>query len=581
MNGRGGVVRFFLFLFLLVIVLLQIFSMVQSDRFYRALNQLDEIFKGAGSVDIGKGGAKAASEGQEAYPGDEGDWLVWAFRVEPKTLNQINVDTDIYSRWITIPYIFEPLLAYDFDEAKLKSWLAESYEVSDDGKEITFRLRDDIHFSDGVPVTTDDVIFTYETIMNPMVDASNLAQKFIDIEKIVKVDERVVKFYMKRPYFKSLETCALTWDVGVYPKHIYQFDDAEEFNKRVSNPIGSGPFVFEKWDVGSKVVLRRNEHYWGAKPKLKKIVFKFITNASACLQALRSHEIDLMIPEPEQFADLVEDEEFNKEFYCLSYWTPWTPFYYMGWNMDTVFFKDRRVRLALTHLVNRKYVVDYLLKGHAEMISSPFYINGPDNNPDIEPWPYDLEKARALLDEAGWVDSDGDGIRDKDGVALRFNFTYAADNDLYKRLAKLFKDDAAKAGIEVVPEPYEWSVLLPKLSDRKFESMVMGWGGDILEDPYQIFHSSQIGNRACNYVGFRNAEADLLMEQARATLDGKERSKIFHRLHEILHNEQPYTFLFTRPTFRLVDKRFRNVKIHKLGLKYWEWYVPKEQQRYR
>jgi peptide/nickel transport system substrate-binding protein len=572
MNGRGGVFRFFLFLFLSVIVLLQILSMVQSDRFYRALNQLDEIFKG---------GARATGERQEEYPGDEGDWLIWAFRVEPKTLNQINVDTDIYSRWITIPYIFEPLLAYDFDEVKLKPWLAESYEVSDDGKEITFRLRDDIHFSDGVPITTDDVVFTYKTIVNPMVDASNLAQQFIDIEQVVKVDERVVKFYMKRPYFKSLQICALTWDIGIYPKHIYQFDDAEEFNKRVSNPIGSGPFVFEKWDVGSRIVLRRNENYWGAKPKLEKIVFKFITNASACLQALRSHEIDLMIPEPEQFADLVEDKEFNKEFRCLSYWPPWTPFYYMGWNMDKVFFKDRRVRLALTHLVNRKYIVDYLLKGHAKMISSPFYINGPDNNPDIEPWPYDLEKARELLDEAGWVDSDGDGIRDKDGTALRFNFTYSADSDLYKRLAKLFKDDAAKVGIEVVPEPYEWSVLLPKLSDRKFESMVMGWGGDILEDPYQLFHSSQIGNRACNYVGFRNAEADLLMEEARATLDEEERTKIFHRLHEILHEEQPYTFLFTRPTFRLVDKRFRNVKIYNLGLKYWEWYVPKAEQRYK
>jgi peptide/nickel transport system substrate-binding protein len=581
MNGRGGVVRFFLFLFLSVVVLLQILSMVQSDRFYRALNQLDEIFKGAGTVGIEKSGAKSASERQEEYPGDEGDWLIWAFRVEPQTLNQINVDTCIYSKWITIPYIFEPLLAYDFDEVKLKSWLAESYEVSDGGKEITFRLRDDIHFSDGVPITADDVVFTYETIMNPLVDASNLAQKFVDIEKVVKVDERVVKFYMKRPYFKSLETCALTWDIGIHPKHIYQFDDAEEFNKRVSNPIGSGPFVFEKWDVGSKIVLRRNENYWGAKPKLEKIVFKFITNASACLQALRSHEIDLMIPQPEQFADLVEDEEFNKEFRCLSYWTPWTPFYYMGWNMDKVFFKDRRVRLALTHVVNRKYIVDYLLKGHAEMISSPFYIKGPDNNPDIEPWPYDLQKARELLDEAGWVDSDGDGIRDKDGVALRFNFTYSADSDLYQRLAKLFKDDAAKAGIEVVPEPYEWSVLLPKLSDREFDSMVMGWGGDILEDPYQIFHSSQIGNRACNYVGFRNAEADILMERARATLDEKERTKIFHRLHKILHEEQPYTFLFTRPTFRLVDKRFKNVKVYKLGLKYWEWYVPKAEQRYK
>ena len=588
MNGRGGVVTFFLFLFLSIVILLQIHSMVQSDRFYEALNRLDETFS-TGHLTVenitpiynGKDERETTALRDEEYPGDEGDWLIWAFRVEPKTLNQINVDSDIYSRWITIPNIFEPLLAYDYDQIKLKPWLADSFEVSNGGMEITFRLRDDIHFSDGKPITTDDVVFTYETIINPLVDGSNVAQQFIDVDRVVKIDERTVKFYMKRPYFKSLQISSLTWDVGIYPKHIYKFDDAEQFNKQVSNPIGSGPYVFEKWDVGSRIVLRRNENYWGKKPKLKKIVYRFITNASACLQSLRSGQVDVMIPTPEQFADIVEDVEFNKEFRCLSYWTPWTPFFYMGWNQDTVFFKDKRVRLAMTHTVNRQHIVKYLLKGYGRMISSSFYINGPENNPDIEPWNWDLERARELLDEAGWVDTDGDGLRDKGGVPFRFKFTYSADSDLYNRLAKLFKDDAAKVGIEVLPDPFEWSVLMPKLSDREFEAMVMGWGGDILEDPYQIFHSSQIGNRACNYIGFSNAQADVLMEEARRTIDEDKRIRLFHQLHSILHEEQPYTFLFTRPTFRLVDRRFKNVKIHKLGLKYLEWYVPKSEQRYK
>ena len=585
MGDRKGIVTFFLFLFLSLIIFMQIFSMLQSDRFYAGVNRLDEILRGAGP--LGAGSARIARErwaetvGDEEYPGDEGDWLVWGFLVEPKTLNQINVDTDIYSRWITIPNIFEPLLAYDYDEVELKPWLAESYNISKDGKELTFHLRDDIHFSDGQPITADDVIFTYETIINPLVDGSNVAQQYIDVEKVVKINERVVKFYMKKPYFKALQISALTWDVGIYPKHIYEFDDAEKFNKRVSDPVGSGPYVFERWNVGREIVLRRNENYWGHKPKLEKIVYKFITNASACLQSLRSGQVDIMIPTPEQFADLFEDDEFKKEFECLSYWTPWTPFYYMGWNQDTVFFKDKLVRQAMTHIVNREYVVEFLLKGHAELISSSFYIKGSDNNPDIKPWPYDPERAKELLDQAGWVDTDGDGIRDKDGVPLRFKFTYAADSTLYTQLAKLFKDNAAKVGVEVMPDPFEWSVLIPKLSDREFEAMVMGWGGDILEDPYQIFHSSQIGNRACNYVGFSDSEADRLMEQARVTIEDEERSKIFHRLHEILHEEQPYTFLFTRPTFRLVNKRFKNINIHKLGLKYLEWYVPKEEQRYR
>jgi len=235
----------------------------------------------------------------------------------------------------------------------------------------------------------------------------------------------------------------------------------------------------------------------------------------------------------------------------------------------------------MTHIVNRREIISKLLKGHGEMVTGPYYIKGPQNDPDIRPRPYDLDRAKELLDEAGWIDSDGDGLRDKDRVAFRFRFMYSSASALYERLVKLLKDEAEKVGIEMIAEPYEWSVLIARLSDRKFEAMVMGWGGDIIEDNYQIFHSSQIGNRGSNYVGFDNAEADRLLEEIRRTMDEQERNKLCHKLHRILHEEQPYTFLFTRPTFRIVDKRFKNVKIYKLGLNYLEWYVPKEKQRYR
>ncbi|UCE98582.1 MAG: peptide-binding protein [Planctomycetota bacterium] len=580
MNGRGGVVTFFIFLLLSIIILLQILSMVQSDRFYEGLNRLDEIFESFGSMRRFSRASGTPSTLDKKYTGNEGDWLIWGFGVEPKTLNQFSAENDIYSRWITVPYIFEPLLVYDFDDLTMKPWLAEGCEISDDGLEYTFHLRNDVYFSDGVPVTADDVIFTYETAVNPEVDAANIANLFIDVEKAVKVNKGVVKFFMKRRYFKALENLCF-WDFGILPKHIYEFSEAEEFNKRVSDPVGSGPFVFEKWETGREVVLRRNENYWGVKPKLKKIIYKFIPNSIGRVQALRSHEVDIAIPEPEQFADLINDDEFNKEFRCLSYWNPGVPFFYIGWNQDTAFFSDRRVRLAMTHIINREQIVSKLLKGLGRTITGPFFINGPQNDPNIEPWPYDLNRARELLDETGWIDSDEDGLRDKKGVPFRFKFMYSSDNALYRRLATLLKDEAAKVGIEVIPEPYEWSVVINRITDREFESMVMGWGGDVLEDFYQIFHSSQIGSGGSNYVGFRNKQADDIMEEVRQTLDEGKRNELCHKLHRIFYEEQPYTFLFTRPTFRLVDKRFKNVNIYKLGPKYWEWYVPKEQQRYK
>jgi peptide/nickel transport system substrate-binding protein len=471
-------------------------------------------------------------------------------------------------------------MVYDFDEVKLKPLLVENGEISSDGLEITFRLRDDVHFSDGVPITADDVIFTYQAVTDPNVDAANLANLYVDVNRVEKISDRVVKFYMKRPYFKALEVCSF-WDIGIYPKHIYQYKDAKEFNQRVSNPVGSGPYVFESWDVGKQIVLRRNENYWGPKPKLKKVIYKFITNPIASVQALKAHQVDLIIPEPDQYADLVKDVDFNKEFVCLDYWSPGDPFYYIGWNEDMLFFSDVRVRLAMTMSIDRKQIVSELLRGYGEIVTGPFYIKGTQNDPTIEPWPYDHQMAGKLLDEAGWIDTDGDGIRDKGGIPLRFKFLYSVESDTYTRLASLLKDELAKVGVEFVPDPYEWSVLIPKLTDRQFESMVMGWGGDIIEDQYQIFHSSQVGNRGSNYVGFRNAEADALLEQIRITIDLTESDVLCRKLHRLIHEQQPYTFLFTRPTFRAVDKRFENVNIHKLGLNYLEWYVPKEKQRYR
>ncbi len=577
MNGRWTGKTILVLFLLAVIIFLQSLARIQTNRFLKKLDFLEKKLSG---VSMPATSAVQKSTTEEQYPGDEGDWLVWAFPVEPKTLNLISVSRDIYSKWMVFETVFEPLLTYDYDEVKLVPCLAESYEVSQDGLEITFRLKDDVWFSDGVAVTADDVIFTYETVINPKIDAADVAQSYIDVDKIERIDDKTVRFTMKRPHFLAMEILSF-WDIGIYPKHIYDFKSEAEFNKRLSNPIGSGPYVFEKWDVGDKITFRRNENYRGPKPKIKKIVYKFIINDKARLQALRSGDVDIIIPAPDQFMDVIKDENFKNSFRCLAYWNPGVPFYYIGWNQATPFFSDRRVRLAMTSLLDRQAIIRYLLKSSGQIINGPFFIYGKENNPDIKPWPYDPNRAAQLLDEAGWKDSDGDGIRDKDGIPFKFKFSYSADYYLYQNLAAILKDSAAKLGIEVTADPVEWSILITRISDQKFESMVMGWGGAIIDDYYQIFHSSQIGNRGSNYVGFKNAEADRLLEQIRRTLDEQKRIELSHKVHSILHYEQPYTFLFTRPTYRIVAPRFENVIVHKLGVKEEEWFVPKEKQKYK
>jgi len=580
MNGRSGIFTFFLFLFLAFVVLLQVLSMVQADRLYERLNLLIDRWEATGATRVVREKVSSADLPGEEYPGDEGDWLVWHLSAEPHTLNPYTVEGDMYTRYITTGTIFERLFEYDKESEKviLKPWLAERMEISDGGLNVTVYLRDGIYFSDGAPVTADDVIFTFETIMNPGVDAADLRNYYHNVKEVVKIDERTVRFSFKELYWKTIESVGI---FEVLPKHVYEFDDPQEFNTRRSNPFGSGPYVFEKWDVGQQIVLRRNENYWGYKPKLDKIVFHFITNDIAALQAIRSHDVDYMRPTPEQFAEMVKNDEFGKEFRTIKCWVPSVPYFFIGWNQERPFFKDRLVRLAMTHLVDRQSIIKHVLKGNAEISTGPFYLYGPQSDPNVKPWPFDPDKARELLDEAGWVDSDGDGIRDKDGLPLRFKYSYSTGRMIYEQVAKLLKDEAAKVGVEVIPDPYEWSVFVERLNNRKFDAATIGWGGTIESDPYQIFHSSQIEGRGNNFVSFRNAEADVIIEQARRTLDDGNRYALYHLFHRLLHEEQPYTFLFFRPEVRFLDKRFENVNMHKLGLYEFEWYVPKEKQRYK
>ena len=579
MNGRGGVITFFIFLFIFFIILLQVLSMLQSDRFYDGLNRLDEISQSTGAMQGFSRESESRSVLNEESIGDEGDWLVWGLTDEPGKLNPITRRV-ISSDWIVWRNVFEGLLDYDYNTLEFKPMLAESYEVSEDGLEYTFRLRDDVHFSDGVPITADDVIFTYETINNPGVDAAQLANYYRDVAEVIRIDDRTVKFVMKQPYFKALEFLCFQ-DVGIIPKHKYSFSDPAEFNRRYSEPFGSGPYVFEKWDVGREVVLRRNENYWGRKPKLRKIVFRFITNDIAAVQALKAGEIDFLEPLPDQFAELSKDEDFKERFNCISYFTPKSPYFYVGWNMNFPLFKDRRIRLAMTYIIDRERIIKYLLKDQAKITTGPFYIYGKQNDPNIAPWPFDPQMAEKLLEEAGWIDRDGDGVRDKDGVPFRFKLMIRSGDPYYEQLAKFIKDEAIKIGVDVIPEPFEWSIFIERLLDREFEAEISGWGGVVEEDPYQVWHSSQGTGRGSNHVGFSNAEADALIEQARRTFDETERNKLYRRFHDIVHYEQPYTFLYARPEMRFLDKRFQNVKIHNLDLDLLEWYVPKEEQRYK
>jgi len=207
-------------------------------------------------------------------------------------------------------------------------------------------------------------------------------------------------------------------------------------------------------------------------------------------------------------------------------------------------------------------------------------VEEPEYNEEIQPWPFDPEGAKRLLDEAGWIDSDGDGVRDKDGRPFQFELLFTVNWPPHERVATLFQEELARAGIQMAIRTLDWASLLPNVHEQKFDAVMMGWGQVPYPDPYQVWHSSQHVEHGSNHVGFKNEEADRIMEQARLEFDRQKRAQLYHRLHEIIHEEQPYTFLFCRKALLAVDKRFHNIRMYPYGPDPREWWVPKHLQRY-
>ncbi|MCX7678804.1 MAG: peptide-binding protein [Spirochaetes bacterium] len=484
---------------------------------------------------------------------------------EPGTLNPI-ISTEAIAGAVT-KYIYETLLERDYDTLELKPQLAERYQVRAGGLVYRFFLKKGVLWDDGVEFSADDVVYSFERIKDPKVAGAALKVYYIDVIACRKIDRYTVEFVCRRPYFMQRE---LLGEMPIVPRHVY--DDGKDFNTHPMNrhPIGTGPFAFERWDTRKRIVLKRNERYRGSLPEIARVVYRVVPDPHVAFMKLKKNELDVMSLSPLQWTKMSSTEKFEREFYKLKYYLPY--YNYIGWNAQRVFFSDRRVRLALTHLINRKVILEKLLFGLGEIVTGTFFIYSKNYSPDIAPWPYDPQKAKELLKEAGWWDSNNDGILDKDGKKFSFTLVYPVNSEYSEKLAVILKEDFAKAGIEMHIERYEWAVFVQKLNNRDFDATSVGWSLGYSGDPYQLWHSSQI-KEGSNFCSFKNEEADRLIEAARLELDENRRIKLYHRFNRILHHEQPYTFMFCNPALVAVSKRFDNVKVHTMGLNYIEWKV--------
>ncbi len=503
-----------------------------------------------------------------------GDWLIRSLSAEPATLNPITA-TDVYESIIN-SFIYETLLERDKNTFDMKALLAEKWRVSSDKLKFTFYLKKGIKWQDGKELTADDIIFSYKKIMDPKVDSPHLRNYYRDIKKVEKLDKYTVRFTYSKPYFLALEICG---GMPIVPKHIFK---GKDFNTHPNNrhPIGTGPYIFEKWDTGKEIVIKRNPNYWGKKSNIDKIVFKIITDDTVRLQLLKRGDIDLAGLRPIQWVKQTSSTRFNTKLRKLKYYTP--NYNFIAWNLKKVYFKNRDVREALTHLINRKAILKNILYNLGNITTGPFYFFSKYYDKSVKPYKYNVKKAKKLLKKAGWRDSNNDGVLDKDGIKFEFTFLISSGSKFAEQLATIVKQNFQKAGIVVNIKSLEWATFIQQLDNRTFDAVTLGWSMGVEQDPYQIWHSSQ-AEKGSNFVGFKNKRVDELIIKGRREFNKAKRIQMYKEIHRILHREQPYTFLFCNMSLIAVSRRFQNTKVYNLypGIDVTEWWVPKSMVKYK
>jgi peptide/nickel transport system substrate-binding protein len=470
--------------------------------------------------------------------------------------------------------VFNGLTKFDKDLV-LTGDLAESWEVSPDGLVIVFHLRRGVKWHDGAEFTAEDVVFSYQTVVDPEVPTP-YASYFDLVESVEAVDPYTVRVTYKKPFAPALEY----WGMGIIPKHILEGKDItkEEYNR---NPIGTGPYMLKEWVTGQKIVVEAFEDYFEGRPNIDRYTMRIIPDMATMFLELKSGGLDFMGLTPPQYKLQADTEFFRKHFQKFRY--PAFVYTYMGYNLLDPKFKDNRVRRALTHAINKQDIIDGVLLGYGTPATGPFLPGTWAFNPNVDDPEYDPDLARELLAEAGWTPGEGD-ILYKDGEPFRFTVVTNQGNNQRIQAAQIIKEGLREIGVEMEIKVLEWQAMLHEFIDKKrFEAVIMGWGG-LAGDPdiHLIWHSSQTKEGAFNFISYKNDEADRLLVEGRQTFDMERRKKIYNRIHEILAEDQPYTFLYVPDALPVLHARFKGVEKAPAGIDYnfIDWYVPEDRAQW-
>ncbi len=503
-------------------------------------------------------GRNTAPESEAVAEPVRGGEVVIAGDAEPQDLNCLRASD---SPSVSLCRIFSgTLLDYDRD-LNIVPRLAESFEASKDGTGLTFHLRPEARWHDGHPFTSRDVLYTVEAIRHPEAAIrGNLPALFQSLEEIRAPDDHTIVVRYREPYALAYHAWTRAF---IMPAHL-PFGPGEE-TPLSREPVGTGPFRFQRWEPGVQIVLAANADYFGGRPWLDRITYRIVPDRQSFIVGLRTRALDLAALSPQEAP--IEDP--NLPFTILRYPLPMVDFILWNTRSTPGLFTDPRVRRAFSLALDRQGYIDHVTDGHDLPAVSTFLPGAWAHDASLTPLPHDPAAARGLLAEAGWRDTNGDGTLETPRGPATFTLLYFSGLPAQEKIATLMKEALEPLGVKVRLQGLDWPSLKAKVQGKSFDAAVYRWNLDPDPDPYDFFHTSE-GEHGQNFGGYSNPEVDRLAEEGRRTLDPGRRAALYHQVERILREEQPYTFI-SHPAAALgLSRRLRGVEIGARG--FWGWY---------
>jgi peptide/nickel transport system substrate-binding protein len=487
-----------------------------------------------------------------------GGTVVTGWTAEPGGVNSLILpSTQINNEMLFRVFLHLVEEQADFQQhpATFKPELAKSYDWSPDHKVLTFHLRDDVVWSDGVPVTAADVRWTWQAQRDPDV-AWELADSKHWIDDVEAVDPHTVRFHFSRVYAKQL----LDANEGpIFPKHAWETLPFAQWRKNNDwfrrHLVVDGPFTIASWQPQQQIVLQRNDKYYEkGLPYLDRVVMRQIRDQASGLTQLLSGELDFL---PQIGPTDAPRVQASPRLELITYW--FNIYVAVVWNNEDPLFRDPEVRRALTLAIDRRTIVDTLLKSYGKVADSPILTSVWAHDPAVHPWPYDPREAARILAARGWKDTDGDGVLDKDGKPFAFELLTNTGNQLRADATVMIQNQLQKVHVRATPRQVEFNTLAAVTIAGKFEASMMGYTIDTSLDLRSNFDSAAIAEGS-NYSRYRSPQVDHLVDLAGAQPDILAERPYLDQIQEIVHREQPVTFLWESQRLTAVNKRVRNVR---------------------